>query len=333
MMSILPWHAVPWRRLVGVADQQRLAHGLLIVGPDGVGRQEFARCFAARLLCEAPPRDAAACGDCRSCVVFQAGNHPDLARVEPEEDSGQIKVEAIRTLIDFMHLSSHSGRYKIAVIDPADAMNRHAANTLLKTLEEPPAGSLLMLVTHRPAILPATVRSRCQVVELSGSHAPEAVQWVADQLADGRYDAAKLLERACGAPFHAVELATSGSTEKQEEVLSHLRDLRVQPLDPVAIARRWSAIGIEQVLQWLLSFLGEMARLKLHTRTARMRNPASQRILQPMADELDLAELLACYDLVLQNYRGATGLIALNSQTLLEEVVIQWQETGRRTRG
>lgn len=332
-MKILPWQVEPWRRLINAAQQGRLAHGLLITGPDGVGRQEFARCLAARVLCESPPPDGVACGQCRSCILFQAGNHPDLARVGPEEDSDQIKIESIRSFIDFSHLSSQYGRYKVALIDPADAMNRHAANTLLKTLEEPPAGSLFMLVTHRPALLPATVRSRCQVVELSGSRSPETERWVAERLGPSQYPASELLFLARGAPLRAVEMAASGSIEKQQEVLRDLQELRRRPFDPVAVAKRWSAIGVEPVLQWLLAFLGEMARLKLQPPADGVGIPSFQRILQPLADELDLQQLTSCYEVVLRNYRGATGLISLNSQALLEEVIIQWQETGRQTRG
>ncbi|MBI2993675.1 MAG: DNA polymerase III subunit delta' [Gammaproteobacteria bacterium] len=331
-MNILPWHAEPWRRMMSAAKQQRLAHGLLITGPDGVGRQEFAHALAARLLCDSPADDAA-CGQCRSCVLFQAGNHPDLARVEPEEDSEQIKVETIRTFIDFIHLTSQYGRYKIAVIDPADAMNRHAANTLLKTLEEPPAGSLLMLVTHRLALLPATIRSRCQIVMLAGSRSPETERWVAERLGQSRYSASELLSLARGAPLNAVEMAESGSRETQAEVLRNLQEMRQRPFDPVAVAKRWSEIGVEPVLRWLLAFLGEMACLKLRAPVETTSEPAFRRILQPLADELDLRQLMVCYETALRNYRGATGLISLNNQALLEEVVIQWQESGSEARG
>lgn len=332
MLNIFPWQMEQWQRLVSAVEQGRLPHALLLAGPHGVGLSEFGGCFAARLLCLAPPSGEVTCGQCKPCVLFHAGNHPDYVRVEPEEDAKQIKVDAIRTLIDFIHLTSQYGRFKIAAIYPADAMNRHAANTLLKTLEEPPAGSLLILASSRPAQLPATIRSRCQVVEFHASRAPETSQWLADRLRDSPRPAAEILDLAQGAPLRALELAGSGSLEHQEELLESLRDLWHQSLDPVPVARRWLAFGTAEVLQWLLGFLVEMARIKLGAGDGETRNTMVYKHLQHLADELDLAGLVACYDLVLRNYRGATGPISLNNQGLLEEVAVQWQDTAQQMR-
>ena len=103
-MSLLPWQASQWQRLRGAIHQDRLPHALLLAGPRGLGVPEFAQHMAAVLLCQASSGDEP-CGHCRSCVLFAAGNHPDLFMAVPEEGARQIKVDTIRELVDYIHLN------------------------------------------------------------------------------------------------------------------------------------------------------------------------------------------------------------------------------------
>jgi DNA polymerase-3 subunit delta' len=240
-MSVLPWHRRQWAGLRAALAAGRLPHALLLTGPDGIGLGEFALTFARALLCErAPAPDGAEkpCGQCRACVLSQAGNHPDILRVAPAEAGRQIRVDEIRALLEFMHLSSQSGRAKAAIIEPADAMNRSAANGLLKTLEEPPPGAVLMLCSHQPGRLPITIRSRCQQVAFSGDQGAEACAWVAARLDLDPAAATDLLRRAGGAPFRAVALAESDVVPKQARLIEDLCRLLQQPGNPVPVAQQ-----------------------------------------------------------------------------------------------
>lgn len=159
-------HREQWQRVTAAVAADRLAHGLLLAGPRDTGKTEFALALAAHLLCEAAP-DRRPCQECRSCVQIAAGVHPNLLRLAPREDKRDIAIEDIREMLERLQLSSHYGQVKIALIDPADTLNDNGANALLKTVEEPPPRTHLVLVAERWRNLPATLRSRCQIIRFA----------------------------------------------------------------------------------------------------------------------------------------------------------------------
>lgn len=324
-MNIYPWQQHQWRRFVTAHDRGRVPHALLLSGPRGIGLAEFAFCVSARVLCHESPADGVACGKCKPCVLYRAGNHPDFILVTPAESTRQIRVDAVRDLIDLMHLKSQYEHFKVAIIDPAEAMNRSAANSLLKTLEEPPPASLLILCTHNTGRVPITIRSRCQRLEFHGALDAETAKWLTGHIPDGPYSANELLDAAAGSPLLARELAQSGLMANLQEVLNDLASFSSSPVDPVRLASKWSGFGARQVLEWLLGCSARMARLKLLQSAAGGKNSSLNNHLQQIADELDLSRLVAWHELVMRNYLGATGAINLNIQGLLEEIIIQWQ--------
>lgn len=206
----------------------RLPHALLLHGPRGIGKLQLAERFAQFLLCEGRGASTAPCGRCDGCRWIAAGNHPDLRILEPEaiarkpvvEDdeaaekgakakrkpSIEIRIEQVRQLEDFVHIGSHRGRHRVAIIHPAEDMNAPTANALLKNLEEPPAGVTFLLVAHRPARLLATIRSRCVQIAVSAPDTATAAQWLEAQ---GVKDAGGWLAFAGGAPLRALEYAAS----------------------------------------------------------------------------------------------------------------------------
>src|SRR5450631_1519978 len=169
-----PWEVLPpWQEVAAatmLGARERWPHALLIAGPQGVGKRLLALHLARALLCETPLSNGRACGTCIGCGLVERRSHPDLRLIEPftYDDDGvatpvdAIGVDAIRDLTRFAQLSSHRGGAKVAVVVPADALNAAAANALLKTLEEPPPRTNLLLVSHRPGRLPATITSRCR---------------------------------------------------------------------------------------------------------------------------------------------------------------------------
>ena len=235
----LPWLAATERELLGAGV--RFPQALLIEGPEGIGKGVLAMRVARARLCEAPGADGSACGACASCDYVAAGQHPDLRVVEPvvydEEGNATpqdvIRIDAIRDLTEWSQVTSHRRGAKIAVIAPAEAMHYAAANALLKTLEEPPAGTSLLLVSHQPGRLPATIRSRClrRVVPLPPPDLARA--WLAEH---GVADPESVLAQAGGAPFLARHLA---DPERQAERGEWLRRLAApEQFDPVGLAAR-----------------------------------------------------------------------------------------------
>jgi DNA polymerase-3 subunit delta' len=161
-------HERPKAILQTALRHDRIAHAYLFHGDDGIGKKLLALRFAQAINCEGD-LEGDACGLCRSCVQIEARTHPDFLAVEPDRElaNPQIKIEQIRELEQQIVYQPLVARKKVFLIDEADRMNLHAANALLKTLEEPPDHSVLLLISSRPSALPSTVRSRCQSLRLA----------------------------------------------------------------------------------------------------------------------------------------------------------------------
>ena len=209
----LPWQQQAWAQLAQARADDRLAHALLVAGPRGVGKRHFVQGMAAALLCESPAADGRACGRCRGCVQHAAGQHPNFLRLEPEEGKRDIAIESVRALIERLTLSSHYGGRKVAVLDPADTLNASGVNALLKTVEEPTAGSHLILVTERLMTLAATLRSRCQILRLGAPPAAQAETWLAQQHPDVP---ATRRQAYAHAPLRLAETQAEGWAERRE---------------------------------------------------------------------------------------------------------------------
>ena len=222
-------HAASWKRL---QDWRPLPHALLISGVRGLGKQDFARAFAASQLCEKPEANGEACGKCPACHWFEQDNHPDFRMltkevlmkemskeksvkagmtVPPDKDEeksnrkGQeIIIDRVRELDEFLAVGSHRQKSRIILIHPAESLNEAAANAILKVLEEPPANTLFLLVSNEPMRLLPTLRSRCQNLAVP---LPDAQQAAAYLEASGLSEAATWLALAGGAPGLALQLA------------------------------------------------------------------------------------------------------------------------------
>lgn len=222
----MPW---PWlKQPLTEALAQLHSHAVLLHGPEGVGQFEFALALARAWLCEASPAGGPfqpACGRCASCHLIEAGSHPDLMVVLPEalqaslgwqgggseeggeasEKSGktkklsqEIKVDAIRAVVQFSQHTASRGRAKVVLVHPVERMNLIAANTLLKTLEEPPGQVRFVLSGAALDQLLPTVRSRCQAWRLPLPDADTAAAWLQDQLGTATPDDARVLLAAAG---------------------------------------------------------------------------------------------------------------------------------------
>ena len=320
MLMPYPWQLKQWEQVRVAADRNMLAHALLLSGAEGSGMGHFARELSRYLLCETPARRAA-CEQCRSCILFNAGNHPDIRLISPEDNGSQIKVDAIREMIAYLQLSNQYGRRKIAVIEPAEGMNRHSANSLLKTLEEPTLSTLLILVSYQPARLPVTIRSRCRLISFKRTDRHSASEWLRKRINDPA-QTSDLLELAGNAPLRALDLDETGALQNREEMLEDLQEAARPYADPVRIAEKWQKNDAAEVMNRLLFLFSRMAALRTGKSTRQSDFDVN---LSRIARELHLSQLIDCYALSLKNYQFLTGETNLNKQSLLEEIIVLWQ--------
>jgi DNA polymerase III subunit delta' len=213
----------------------RLTHALLIHEARGAGGDALALWAAQLVLCTDASR--APCGVCLACRRVESAQHPDLARLEPIEDSKQIRVDEVRALIADLALTSHQGGYKVAIVSPADALNRNAANALLKTLEEPTPQTLLILVATQPSKLPATLLSRCQRVRIRTPARSDAVAWLAGIRGPGEWDT--VLDTLGDAPLWAAQVDPKTVAEFAADTRRVLEETGDGRADPVVTAERW----------------------------------------------------------------------------------------------
>lgn len=255
---LLPWHEGVIAQLRAAWRSQRFPHALLIAGADGLGKRELAAWLSCAVLCDRSGDSLNGCGECSSCKLIAAATHPDLLWVSPEEDKQQLSVDQIRATCERLNKTSYRQGYKIAVIFPAHQMTVNAANSLLKTLEEPSPKSLLILLTSQPSGLPPTVRSRCQQLALHRPSPQQSLEWLRSE-APAAANAA-LLEFAGGAPLRALEYADGRFDALDREMQRSLSDLLSGQTDVTQVAAAWAKEGLPDRLTWLDLWLTSGAR-------------------------------------------------------------------------
>ena len=246
MNAFAPWQQRAYAHVASALDEGRLGHGLLLCGAANLGKRAVAERLAQRLLCRDRGRDGEPCGRCRSCELLRAGTHPDFSVVSfiPTKDGSKLRteivIEQIRELSERLALTPQYGGAQIAILDPADAINHHAFNALLKTLEEPHPGRYLWLISANPARLPATIRSRCQRVEFRLPPRDEALQWLAAQ-GHARAAAEEALEAARGHPGLADAWLRGEGLALRRQVASDLEKIERGNAGALETAQAWVA--------------------------------------------------------------------------------------------
>ncbi|HEY0766835.1 MAG TPA: DNA polymerase III subunit [Steroidobacteraceae bacterium] len=250
------WTAAQMATLIGAFRAGRLPHALLIHEAPGAGGEWLATWAAQLVLCQRGAQ--APCGACSACRRVWALQHPDVSWVRAAEDSHQIRIEQVRELGAELALTSHAGGYKVAILTPADALNRFAANALLKTLEEPAPRTLLVLVVTQPSRLPPTVLSRCQRLPVRAPTRAEAVAWLTALRGAGDWDGA--LEVLGEAPMLAARAEPLEVAEIGAEARRTLDALVSGSADPVAAAERWARAELPLRLRCFENWLTEHIR-------------------------------------------------------------------------
>ncbi|MET3107454.1 DNA polymerase-3 subunit delta' [Oxalobacteraceae bacterium GrIS 2.11] len=336
--SLYPWQSQAWTQIQQLRG--RWPHAILIHGPEGIGKTVFAEWLAQSLLCEAPQGDGQACGSCVSCGWFAQYSHPDFRRLRPEvleadgaeseaddatagksaakagkAPSKEIVINQVRSLAEFMTISTHRQGVRAIVIYPAEAMNVAAANALLKSLEEPGPNTVFILVTHSVDALLPTMVSRCHQFALTVPSGAEALDWLNQQ---GTAKPEQFLAEQGGSPLAAFDAAQSESYAQQEEFLLQLQRPNLE--NALKIADKLQKTAIPLLLSWMQRWLYDVFSFKL---TGKIRYyPRYQKEIKLIASGISLAALLALLDTNTQ--RRAVADHPLSAKLVIEDMLLDY---------
>lgn len=327
---LLPWQQHQWEHLCSYIAQKRVPQALLITGNKGLGKQQLAHQFATALLCARPQTSGMACGHCSSCLLVNADTHPDFIQIQPEEPGKGIGIGQIRSLISRLTLKPQFETQRVVIVNPADKMNNAAANAFLKCLEEPTERTSILLITEKPAKLPATIISRCQKLAVVTPDKDVAVKWLAEIM---QCDAStnKTLQLnvslAQGAPLLALEYANDQTLTLRNECFDNWMAIAKQLKSPVIIAEDWYKLPASPLIFWITSWIIDLIRCFYRAQVANLYNPDLKEPLQELSPRLELKGLYKLYDLLLSDRQRLDTQI--NKQLLFEEILIQWHQLNR----
>jgi DNA polymerase-3 subunit delta' len=248
--GLCPWLTSALARFESARSCDHLGHAWLISGHRGVGKLNLALVLANRLLGGGGPLPALDPDTVLAALATRhdpADHHPDLHWLHPIEDKETISVEQVREIIETVSLTAHRGKAKVVVIEPAEAMTTAAANALLKTLEEPSGDSYLLLVSHRPGRLTATIRSRCQRIEIEGPPTATIADWlgVPHRMVD------ELTLSVGDSPLEIAAVVRASDFTFFNKLQADLVGISEDKIDPQSVANAWFKDRTELALTWL----------------------------------------------------------------------------------
>lgn len=253
MTDLYPWQQKQCSDLLKRAEANNLHHALLLQGKNGAGRDNFALQLGRTLLCEQLNN----CGQCQSCLLHKTDAHPDLRQINSDK---QIGVDLIREAIQQLQAKSHISRNKVLIIHAADSMTEAAANALLKTLEEPPHNTYLLLTLETlQGVLP-TVISRCEKVRLSVPDETACQNWLQQQGID--HVPPDLFQQYRTEPLTLQAQLSADLAVSQPKVIQGLQAFLQQQTNADELASQWQQHA-ESVAQWLVFWLAQQSRRQL----------------------------------------------------------------------
>lgn len=315
-----PWQQSQWNYLIDRWRKNNLPHALLFCGIQGIGKRSLALAFTKTLFCTESLTHGKACDQCRSCHLFTVGSYPDFYLIEPEEEGKTIRIDQIRDLTVQLNQTTTFGSYKVVLITPAEALPMAAANALLKTLEEPSAGTIFILLANQANTLAATIRSRCQRVNFQPASLAMTKQWINNNLPEG-VDSELLASITECAPLRALTLHEGEDFTNRKKFLQQLVELCERTVDPVYIAATWSKFSLSKVLEWFTTITMDAIRLKLSL--ASITNRDSVENLQKITKGVSAERFFIYLDEVYKARRQIHSSNP-NQQLLLENLFCTW---------
>jgi len=345
--DLYPWTEAAFDAFFSSKDRQ--AHAYLLAGQSGLGKTAFAEQLVKTMLCKEQGDDA--CGACQSCKLLESGSHPDLHVLQSEkrtleindlfasfaprylEDeskrkrrkkpSAVIAIDQVRAVIPDINMRPHLSACRIIILNTAEDLNINAANSLLKSLEEPPSECFFLLISHEPGRLMPTLRSRCNRIDFRTPDKAQVMEWLNNQL-PGRSDTAELLDRAAGIPLRALALADDVLNTDESRIFQLMLQLANRQIDPVtAAAELIKKIELIEVLTSVQVMISRIIRLKMADRDDSVVKKDNEKVLIDIGKRLNFKQLYTFLDDLSVSKQLAGG--PLDDTLALESGLISWQ--------
>lgn len=321
MVDILPWQQDIWQGLIGRTQH---AHAYLLHGPAGSGKRQMAELFARFLLCK-QPQATQACGQCRSCKLYAADSHPDMLRVEPEEPGKGILIAYVRELVASIQQTAQQGGRQVVILEPAEVMTLESANALLKSLEEPSAGTVFLLITHQLSFLLPTIKSRCVLQACPLPDLAQAKTWLAQQLPSlDDTQLTKLLQLSGGSPLKAQQFAEDNVLQMRADVVEGVKQLLKRQLAPAQLAGQWTKLPTVLLLDWFAQWCQNILRYQLTQNTVDLGLQDMQPVLGHMAKFVQAEQLTETHSWILERRNKLLRRAPLRADLLLESLLVRW---------
>lgn len=311
--------------------RDKVHHAWLLVGPQGVGRRTLAQTFAKALNCE--KQDGDACDKCLSCHKISNGIHPDFKKVGDDRTAAQIKIDEVREhILRFVTLRIYEARYRVILVQDAERMNANTANALLKTLEEPPPRTVLLLTAPSLNALLPTIRSRCQKVRLSPVEEHALAKWLVEHHSHTPDQALLLARLAEGSVGRAVALTPEQLVGRTQFLTAMMKVSSSQVADPLAVAEQ-----LNPDRQGLLAYLDTLESLWRDVAVAQVAPQALLRNADFSSQIADFAQRTpsrTVHQLMASVAEARVAIkLNINPQNILEHLLLEMSRVQRATHG
>ncbi len=326
MSENYPWHQQSWQRLIKAQQSGHIPHALLFSGEEHTGKRIFANNVVKSLLCESPRLGGGqgACMQCQSCKTFESSANPDYLQIDLLEGKQQITVDQVRAMNAFLGLTRSFKGHRVVLISQAERMNLNAANSLLKSLEEPADNSVIILLTAKASSLLPTIKSRCQLLHLPTPNIQQAMSWLQNQqqLKEHPQTAlAQALEISQGKPLAALNVLASDNDllKSRAALLKDISEIVQEHVSITAIAKKWHKKDCEPLLDWQLGWVQQLLKAsQINATTIIPENHG----LKAIEDNLHLVKLWELYDHLLRQKQLVHT--SVNPQMFLENMLVLW---------
>lgn len=318
----MPWHRAELQRMTARLRADRVPHAMLIRGAEGIGKSVFAQALSSLLQCHHPSENGA-CSHCRSCQLQGSGVHPDQFHLVPPEPGKAIRIDEVRAMGDFIAKTPQLAPRKVVIIEPADALNRFAANSLLKNLEEPAGETVLILVSAVPMRLLPTIRSRCHSVTLPMPESNQALDWLQEQIGA---DAGEALAAARGRPMTALRLHETGLVVKSAHICQCLTAYLSGGASLASVVESVKDVAPGDLLEMFKSWLLEFARRCADTDAIRGRSAPVDHFCTVLSGTWTAREVHHALRHCVEAERLLASEGNPNWRLLLEDLLITWRE-------